>query len=157
MKLSQRTSATTFFARLIRLAQPSHQTPAILRYLGRAYPDANLAATETSEGRIEIDQWLNFLVSDVHHVFHLIFNPARDAALTLCYRNFDVLEKHLEHREFMVGDCKSIVDAYLFPMVRWTFVAFPEGARNYPTIYAFHDRMRSDASVEKVLRDEGTW
>jgi glutathione S-transferase len=146
---------------------PIQQTPAILRYLARTFPDANLAAGGDKQGEIEIDQWLSFLVSDVHHAFHLIFNPARyavedndavrDAALALCYRNFGILNAHLKDREFMVGDNKSIVDAYLFPMVRWTFVAFPEDARDYPNVYAFHDRMRADLSVEKVLRDEGTW
>lgn len=49
----------------------------------------------------------------------------------------------------MVDQSKSIVDAYLFPMVRWTFVTFPEDAPDYPNIYAFHDRVREDNSVEK--------
>ena len=103
----------------------------------------------------------------MHHAFHRIFNPdryalegnepARDAALALCYRNFGILEEHLKGRGFMVDQSKSIVDAYLFPMVRWTFVAFPEDAPDYPNIYAFHDRMREDNSVEKTFREEGTW
>jgi len=41
-------------------------------------------------------------------------------------------------------------------MVRWTFVAFPEDAPDYPNIYAFHDRVREDNSVVKTLREEGT-
>lgn len=143
---------------------PILQTPAILQYLARSYPEANIGSDGTAEGSLEYEQWLNFLVSDVHHAFHLVFNPARyaiegntqahEAALALCYRNYGILDNHLKNRKFMVGDRKTIVDAYVFPMIRWSFVAFPENARNYPALYAFHDRMMEDPSIKKVLDEQ---
>lgn len=147
--------------------KPLSQTPATLQYLARSFPETQIGSDGSPDNAAEYDQWLNFLVSDVHHAFHLLFIPdrysitdkgaARDAALALCYRNFKVLEAHLADRPYMMGDQKSIIDAYVFPMTRWSLMQFPPDAPMFPNLAALHDRMRADPKVEKAMRNEGIW
>lgn len=146
-------------------SEPLTQTPAILRYLSRRFTEANVGDDGSLNGSAEMDRWLSFLVSDVHHAFHLLFNPkrysiegngsARTAALSLCKRNFKVIDDHLSDREFIIGNGKSIVDAYLFPMIRWSYVKFPEADRTFANINAFHSRMLNDPAVKQAMEKEG--
>lgn len=141
------------------------QTPAILRYIARRYPDANIGDDGSLDGAAEIDSWLSFLVSDVHHAFHLLFIPeryaiednqaAREAALSLCCRNFGVLDKHLTDRAFMLGERRSILDAYIFPMIRWSKIKFPQERQSFGRLNDLHDRLIADDGVQRAMRAEG--
>lgn len=143
------------------------QVPALLKYLTSLYPDADMGSDPDPRACAEMDRWLSFLVSDVHHAFHLLFNPsryaieenngARDAALMLCYRNFKVLDTHLSSTQFMLGQKKSILDSYLLPMVRWSYVIFPEDKKDFTHLNAHHDMMLKDEAVITAMEQEGIW
>lgn len=143
------------------------QVPAILKYLSMTYPHARIGGQGDDRAEADIDKWSSFLASDVHHAFHLLFNPARygidgnetarQAALQLCFRNFNVLNEHLESQTYMLGDQKSILDAYVLPMIRWSYVQFPPERKNYANLNALHDRLIEDASVISAMQQEGIW
>lgn len=143
------------------------QVSAVMKELARKHPEANIDGGTDSETQFQCDRWLFFLTSDVHHAFHLLFLPdryaidgndtARAAALELSYRNFDILDKHLEGRDYMLGDRVSVVDALLFPMIRWSYMQFPEEKRNFANLNALHDRMLEDPGVRSAMEDEEIW
>lgn len=140
------------------------QVSAALKYIAATNPNTDIGDQGELQNAVELDRWLSFLGSDVHHAFHLLFNPvryaiekndgAREAALKLCYRNFDVIEKHLDGKDYLMGDRQTILDAYLFPMIRWTYIQFPEDRRNYANVNALHDRMLADPGVIKAMECE---
>jgi glutathione S-transferase len=145
------------------------QAGAILRYLARRFPEANLSGGEGLREQAEVDRWSSFLTGDLHPAFFPIFmtqryttaqdeaslSAVRAAALVLVRKRFDLLEAHLAGREFFVGDKRSILDAYAFPMVRWAEATLADGLSAFPNIRAHHQRTVIDSAVQRVLASEG--
>jgi glutathione S-transferase len=145
------------------------QAGAILRYLARRFPEANLSGGEGLHEQAEVDRWSSFLTGDLHPAFFPIFmthryttaqdeaslSAVRAAALVLVRKRFDLLEAHLAGREFFVGDKRSILDAYAFPMVRWAEATLADGLSAFPNIRAHHQRTVIDSAVQRVLASEG--
>jgi glutathione S-transferase len=145
------------------------QAGAILRYLARRFPETNLSGGEGLHEQAEVDRWSSFLTGDLHPAFFPIFmthryttaqdeaslSAVRAAALVLVRKRFDLLEAHLAGREFFVGDKRSILDAYAFPMVRWAEATLADGLSAFPNIRAHHQRTVIDSAVQRVLASEG--
>jgi glutathione S-transferase len=141
------------------------QAGAILAYLAGRFPQARLAGGDSLREKAEIDRWSHFLTGDLHPAYYPFFMPTRytttigpeavkstkDAAVRLVRRKYDLLDAHLAGRAFMVGDARTYVDAYAFPMERWSAYALPDG---WPNIRAHHDRLAEDEAVKRVLAAE---
>ncbi len=140
------------------------QTPAILSYLAERFPAANIDGDNSLNGRAEKNKWLSFLASDVHHVFHLLFRSSRygikdntianEAVRMLCLERFEIINQRLLLNQWMLGNRKSIVDAYLFPMVCWYYRAFPEKNGQFKAIDHFYEMMCTDEGVKKAIEIE---
>ena len=63
--------------------------------------------------------------------------------------------EHLADRAFILGERRSIIDAYAFPMLRWAIAKLPEGLRDAPRVAGLHDPLAADADVRKALAEEG--
>ena len=57
-------------------------------------------------------------------------------------------------REFFVGNKRSILDAYAFPMVHWAEATLADGLSALPNIRAHHQRTAIDPAVQRVLAAE---
>jgi len=134
------------------------QAGAILDYLARKHPEAGLSGGTGVRARAEAHRWSAFLTSDVHAAFWPIFMPQRyttqsdeaakaavvEAGQKLVARQFSILDKHLEGRE------------YAFPMIRWAGAKLPTGLSKLPNVQALHDRIAADSVVQRVLaREQG--
>jgi len=145
------------------------QAGAILSYLSRRFPEARLSGGDSLREKAEMDRWSHFLTGDLHPAFFPWFVPARytmttgpdayestkKAALKLVRKKLELLEAHLSGREFMVGDARTYIDAYAFPMVRWAAAALPGALDAFPNIRAHHDRTAADPGVRAALTAEG--
>lgn len=146
------------------------QAGAIVGYLAHKHPEAGLGGGESLRQRAEADRWSSFLTSDMHAAFWPVFGPSRfttdqsdkakkavvDAALVMVRKRMGLLNAHLEGREWILDGGRSVIDAYAFPMIRWGMKTLPGGIADYPNVQALHDRIASDAAVQKVLaREEG--
>jgi len=146
------------------------QAAAILRYLARRFPKADLGGGDGLREQAEVDRWSSFLTGDLHPAFFPVFmtqryttakddaslSAVRAAALALVQKRFGLLEAHLAGREFFVGDKRSILDAYAFPMVRWGQGTLANGLSAFPNIRAHHERTAADSAVQRVLASEAT-
>jgi glutathione S-transferase len=142
------------------------QADAILHWLSASNPDAQLAGDGTPESEYEINNWMAFLTGDLHPAFFPFFNPqrytvdadriadAKAAGQLLVAKFFDHLETHLAGREFMVGDRRSIVDAYAIPMLRWGRL-LDKPLREYPALSAYLRRFEADEGVRNALKEQG--
>lgn len=144
------------------------QAGAILDYLAHKYPEARLAGGDGLRARAEAHRWSAFLTSDVHAAFWPIFMPFRyttdssDAAReavtkagqALVAKQFTVLDRHLDGREYVLDGGRSIIDAYAFPMMRWATKLLPDQLKPYPNVQALHDRIAADPAVQRVLARE---
>ncbi|MGL4635299.1 MAG: glutathione S-transferase family protein [Beijerinckiaceae bacterium] len=146
------------------------QAGAILDYLASKHPEAGLAGGDSMRAKAEAHRWSAFFTSDVHASFWPIFMPARyttdaseaarlavvEAGHKLVAKQFGILNRHLEGREYILDGGRSVIDAYSFPMIRWATKVLPGSLREFPNVQALHDRINADPVVQKVLaREEG--
>lgn len=145
------------------------QAGAILHYLARRFPEAGLDAGDTPKEQAELDRWSSFMTGDLHPSFYPIFMPerytadrseaakeaVRQAGMELVRKRLALLDAQLAERPFILGERRTVIDAYAFPMIRWAIMKLPEKLGRYPHVQALHDRVTEDAAVRKVLADEG--
>jgi glutathione S-transferase len=125
-----------------------------------------LAGDGTPESEYEINNWMALLTGDLHPAFFPFFNSQRyttdlgesdsvkAAAEVLVAKYYDHLGAHLDGREYMVGDRRSIVDAYAIPMLRWgRLLAKP--LREYPALNAYLERWEQDEGVRRAMNEQG--
>lgn len=144
------------------------QADAILHWLAATHPEANLGGDGTPDSDYELNEWMAFLTGDLHPAFFPFFNTARyttdqsddaiaavkAAAQERVAHYYDYLEKHLSDREFIVGDHKTIADAYAVPMLRWGRL-LDKPIREYPALNRFLGRWEEDDGARKALIEQG--
>ncbi|MEZ5484788.1 MAG: glutathione S-transferase N-terminal domain-containing protein [Lysobacteraceae bacterium] len=138
---------------------------AILEYIGGKHPDARLHGDDLRE-RAEILRWLGHLNSDVHKAFSPIFSPgvffpygtdmerAREMAVQRIHQHLGQLDKRLEGRTRPVGERRTLVDGYLYVILRWTRKV-AGGIDQHANLSAFFQLMSDDPDVQAALELEG--
>jgi glutathione S-transferase len=98
------------------------ESAAILLYLADRYPEARLAPGD----RAGYYRWLVFMTNSVQTAFLRFFYPERyggegveEMAAAEAAGHFDVIESHLEGREWLVGEHRTVADLFLFMLTRW--------------------------------------
>ncbi|MEI6417464.1 MAG: glutathione S-transferase N-terminal domain-containing protein [Sphingomonadales bacterium] len=133
--------------------------PAVLQYVADLAPESGLAPAAGSWGRAQLQQWLNYISSEVHKaVFYMSFNPAsppevrafaRDVLLPARYRH---VSNHLEGREFLLEGF-SVADAYLFTTLNWAG-AINVALADWPVLAAYHARIAVRPAVARAFAEE---
>ena len=102
------------------------ESAAICLYLAEKFPDAHLAPPSGTRERAELYRWLLWLSNTVQMTQMRHFYPERygtegvkaaaDADLA---GHWDLVDRKLEGREWLVGDERTIADLFLFMLTRW--------------------------------------
>lgn len=133
------------------------ENAAVLQYLARAYPEADLAPTD-AEGLAELQRWLCFIGTELHKA---LFTPllvrqagpdAKAYALGLAESRLSYVDQHLTGREFLL-ERFSVADAYLFTILNWS-QATPVDLRRWAALGAYQARLRERPSVARAFREE---
>jgi len=133
--------------------------PVILQYVADQKPESGLAPMNGSIERYRLQEWLNFITSEVHKTFSPLFNPAADASVKAyttqnLEKKFDWLDKQLAGKQFLTGDKFTIADAYLFVVANWSnFVGIDLG--RWPALKEFQARVAARPKVQEALAAEG--
>ena len=148
--------------------RPLTQCAAVLQYLARTHPEADLVDEGTPEAAAELERWSAFLTGDLHPAFFPVFLPGRytaskhpaaiedvkTAGLALVRTKLGLLDQHLTGRTWVTGGKRTILDAYVTPMLNWAVSMLPEGLQAFPAAAAHHDRMLADPAVRRVMLAE---
>lgn len=141
------------------------QNSAILNYLADLHPESGLGGDGSAKSRAEINKWVAFANSDVHPAFHPIFgstayledaaqiDKTKDAARAKVRGLFERADAHLAGRDWLTGS-RSVADPYLYVTYRWARSTGVD-LSGLDNLAAFASRVEADASVQKVLKDEG--
>jgi glutathione S-transferase len=143
------------------------QGDAILKYLARKYPAAKLGDDGTLLDGYDLDRWMAFLTGDLHPAFFPFYKPERystdtsdaakqatkEASYQVIDRMYGYLDRHLNGKEFVVGNRRTIADAYAFAMVRWAN-GLPNGFAKYPNLDRFHLHWCEDVSVHRAMAQQ---
>ena len=132
---------------------------AIMQYLADQMPASNLAPKNGSLERYRVQEWLNYITSEVHKSFSPMFNPANDPAvkeyaLTNLQKKFDWINTQLTGKKFLTGDAFTIADAYLFTVVNWTNGLGIDLAK-WPALKEFQARVAARPKVQEAMAAEG--
>ncbi|HEY0439527.1 MAG TPA: glutathione transferase GstA [Xanthobacteraceae bacterium] len=133
--------------------------PAIVQYLADQAPNAKLVPPAGSKDRYRVQEWLNFITSEVHKSFTPLFKPnTPDAYKPIAKENlaarFAYIEKHLAGKKYLMGDQFTVADAYLFTVLRWS-VFHQIDLAQYQNISAYMGRVAERPKVEQAMREEG--
>jgi glutathione S-transferase len=135
------------------------ESPAIVQYLADRAPDSGLAPVNGTLERYRLQEWLNFLTSEVHKSFSPLFNPAaaegwKQAARDNLARRFDWIAERLGPNPYLAGAGFTVADAYLFTLLNWCQWTDVDLAR-WPALRDYHARVAARPQVREALRAEG--
>lgn len=133
--------------------------PAIVQYLADRAPARQLAPANGHIDRYKLQEWLNFITSELHKQFSPLFDPASDDGLKDRQREkiagrLDWAAKQLGDKPYLTGDHFTVADAYLFTVLNWTRVTKIDLAR-WPTLQAFQARVAQRPAVHAAMKEEG--
>ena len=133
------------------------ENPVVLQYVADQKPESGLAPRGGME-RYRLQQWLNFVTSELHKV---VFVPLLDPAMPdagkayarqKAEQRLAYLNAELEGREFLL-DRFTIADAYLTTVLNWAKYTGIDLAK-WPAVKSYMDRMYQRPSVVKALAEE---
>ena len=133
--------------------------PAIVQYIADQAPSSGLVPPAGSKERYRVQEWLNFITSELHKNFSPLFRPnTPDAYKPVAKENlanrFDYLDRHLAGRKYLMGDQFTIADAYLFTILNWTqFQSIDLG--RWPNLKAYVERVGARPKVQDAMKAEG--
>lgn len=95
------------------------ETAAVLQYIADRAPSSGLAPTAGSMERYRLQEWLNFLATEIHKRAGMLVNPRTPDAMRVIVKEQLVprlawLDQHLVGRGGLLNDGFTVADAHLF-------------------------------------------
>ena len=143
--------------------KPLSENPAILTYLHRRFPDADLLpAADNDFAAAQVLSDLSYCASGLHPLVTRIRIPrffcdiedsagrVVEMATSALRLNFEIIETRLRHNKWWYGEQWSILDAYInWVYFRVTGAGFD--AADYPNFISHDERNRERPSVRRAL------
>lgn len=136
-----------------------HEGPAIVQYLADLAPEKNLAPANGTMARYHLQEWLNFIATELHKGFGPLFNPStpedyKPAVRARVLDRLQWVDGELANKEFLMGDQFTVADAYLFTVTGWAqFVGVDISALS--NILAYRERVLARPAVQAAMKAEG--
>ncbi|ANI81536.1 glutathione transferase GstA [Kosakonia oryzae] len=134
--------------------------PAIVQYLADMKPESGLAPRADSWARVRLQEWLNFITSEIHAGSAPLFNATLPEEVRAffrekLFRRFDFLEDALNDKTYLTGSSFSVADAYLFTVLGWCeFFSFE--LNRWPALLAYKRRINARPAVQAALLAEAS-
>lgn len=133
--------------------------PAIMQYIADQVPEKHLAPTNGTLPRYRLQEWLNFITSELHKSYAPLFRPATPEEYKLITKDgllkkYGMVDSWLASKNYCMGEQFSVVDAYLFTVTTWAPRVGIDLAA-FKNIAAFMARMNARPAVQKALIAEG--
>ena len=133
--------------------------PVIVQMIADKASTKNLAPARDSAERYKLQEWLNFITTEVHKNFGPMFSPvlADDAKAFFKDRvmtKFKYIDGQLPGRDYLMGKQFTVADGYLFTMLCWADrMKFDLSA--LPNLLAYKARVGARPKVQEALTKEG--
>jgi glutathione S-transferase len=133
--------------------------PVITQYIADQVPAKNLAPANGTMARYRLQEWLNFITSELHKGVGGLFNPAmpeegKAVLRTKALSKLEWIDRQLEGKQYLMGDAFSIADAYLFTVTNWTAHTGIDISK-LKNLGAFQARMAARPAVQAAMKAEG--
>lgn len=133
--------------------------PAIVQYIADQVPAKKLAPANGSFERYKLQEWLNFIGTELHKGFSPLFNPAmpdeaKAIAKARLTSRLQWVDGELAKTPYLLGDTFSVADGYLFTVSSWCkHVGIDISGLTH--LGAFIARVGARPAVQEALRAEG--
>lgn len=133
--------------------------PAIVQYIADLAPAAKLAPANGTWERYRLQEWLNYITSELHKGFSPLFNPAtveetKAQVRAALQARLSWVNQQLEGRQYLLGEQFSVADAYLFVVSNWGQYVGVEIAE-LSHLQALRGRVAARPAVQEALKAEG--
>ena len=133
--------------------------PAIVQYVGDLKPESRLVPRPETFERYQLQEWLNFIGTELHKRFSLFFNPSapedwKDMTRGDLSKRLAWVDSTLGSKTYLTGDVFTAADAYLYTVLRW---AQPNGIelKSWPKLAAYFGAIDQRPRVREALKAEG--
>jgi glutathione S-transferase len=125
--------------------RPLTEVAAILFYLARRFPEAELLPRGNIEAEAQVISWMSFIASTLH--------PARQRGLDYAREVYGIADRRLGHG-WALGERYSIADIHLFRLYWRLFHSLKPARGEFPNLDSLYDRMTARAAVQKTIEVE---
>jgi glutathione S-transferase len=129
----------------------------MLQYIADHKPEKKLAPAGNGMDRYRFEEWLTFIATELHKGTSPLFNPKigdemKQSVVDRLNLRYAYVAKHLDGKQFLMGDQFTVADGYLFAMLNW---ARNKGVTLSPVLNAYFDRVKARPGVQAALKAEG--
>ncbi len=133
--------------------------PAIVQYIADKAPASGLAPANGTVERARLQEWLNFITTELHKGFSPLFNPAMPEEAKAIFRaklmeRFKWVDEQLAGKEFLLGERFSVADGYLFTVANWGGHVGVD-LSGFATLSAYRARVAGRPAVVAAMKAEG--
>ena len=130
----------------------------VLQYIADQNPAANLLPPVGTMARYRVQEWLNFIATEVHKAYWPLFHEGAEVEIQKAHeklgRNFGWVEQQLGAKPYLMGEQCTVADLYLGVTLNWARAAKIDLAR-WPGLVTYRDRVRARPAVQAAMLAEG--
>jgi glutathione S-transferase len=138
----------------------------ILQYIADQVPEKEMLPKMGTWERYHANEMLNFVATEIHKGMGIFFaldrvlpNPEASAEFRKNWtenlaRKFDHLATHLKSHTYILGKNFSLVDAYAFTILNWHQMLKVDLTK-WPTLMGYMEKVKTQPSVQKAMKEEG--
>ncbi|MEO7105440.1 MAG: glutathione transferase GstA [Rhodoferax sp.] len=136
-----------------------HEGPAIVQYIADQAPAKNLAPANGTYERYKLQEWLNFIGTELHKTFSPLFSPdtpaeTKASATTKLQGRMKWLDGEVAGKQYLMGDTFTVADGYLFTVTNWCqYVGLDLSP--YANLAALRARVAARPGVVAAMKAEG--
>jgi glutathione S-transferase len=129
----------------------------IVQYLADLRPEAGLIPLPGRIERYRLQEWLNYIASEVHKAFSTLFaddlpDEWKQATLKKIDRKLQYVSSQLVG-QYLLGDGFTVPDAYLFTVLQWSRL-FRIDLGRFPPLKAYVQRIAARPAVQAAIAEE---
>lgn len=133
--------------------------PAIVQYIADQVPAKQLAPANGSLERYKLQEWLNFIGTELHKGFSPLFTPgmpeeAKTMAKTRLAARLQWIDGELANKTYLMGDGFTVADGYLFTVSNWAQHVGVD-LSGYANLLAYRARVGARPAVIEAMKAEG--
>ncbi len=134
--------------------------PVIVQYIADSKGANGLLPKPGSFERVRVQEWLNFITSELHKGLGGMFNPKMPEEYKEVVKerfsnlNAKILDDHLAKNDYLMGKDFTVADAYLFTVLGWGKWLGVDMSK-WPHISKYLERVAARPKVQEALKAEG--
>ena len=133
--------------------------PVIVQMIADRAPAKNLAPASGSAERYKLQEWLNFIGTELHKSFGPLFQPVLSDDTKQFFKDrlmgkFKYIDGALAGKDYLMGSHFTVPDAYLFTMLAWAD-RMKIDLSGFKNLMAYKARVAARPKVKEALEAEG--